>query len=128
MYPALHQTFQHNGVSHTSLHYDNALHSFAFSLSLSEHDTSANFSWDVGCMFSCFWRGCPIERHRAHSEWSLVAIRSAMMTAANPLDNTFGLIRYYGDGFQFASPLAIGAGQTDPNQALDPGLIYDATP
>ena len=49
------------------------------------------------------------------------------MTTANPLDNTLSPIRDTGNNFQSALPLAMGVGQIRPNQALDPGLIYDAT-
>lgn len=54
--------------------------------------------------------------------------RSAIITTANPLDNTLNPIRDNANNVEFASPLAMGAGQIDPNKALDPGLIYDATP
>ena len=50
------------------------------------------------------------------------------MTTANPLDNTRNPIRDNEKSFEFASPLVIGSGQIDPNNALDPDLVYDATP
>ena len=53
--------------------------------------------------------------HQAHPDWSPMAIKSAYMTTATAAITTAA-----------RSPFASGAGQANPNGAVNPGLVYDA--
>ena len=58
---------------------------------------------------------------QAHPEWTPAAIKSAIMTSARQnLSNSAGLTS--------AGPFDFGAGHIVPNDALDPGLVYDVLP
>ncbi|XP_075480387.1 subtilisin-like serine-protease S [Primulina tabacum] len=57
-----------------------------------------------------------------HPNFSPAAIKSAIMTTASHLDNTGGPIQ--SDNGK-ATPFDMGSGNINPNNALNPGLIYD---
>ncbi|CAA0842580.1 Subtilisin-like protease SBT1.2 [Striga hermonthica] len=59
----------------------------------------------------------------AHLDWSAAAVKSAIMTTAD-LVNANG-IPILDEKLTPANILAMGAGQVNPNKAVDPGLVYD---
>ncbi|KAM3280834.1 subtilisin-like protease SBT5.4 [Capsicum chacoense] len=61
-----------------------------------------------------------------HPDWSPAAIRSAIMTTGRTRDNTFHPMRDATETDK-ATPFNYGAGHLRPNQAMNPGLVYDLT-
>ncbi|CAN6482045.1 unnamed protein product [Victoria cruziana] len=62
-----------------------------------------------------------------HPDWSVSAIKSALVTTAFQADNSHPgqPIKDTVDESD-ATPFAMGAGHIAPNKAVDPGLVYDA--
>jgi hypothetical protein len=58
---------------------------------------------------------------KAHPEWSPAAIKSAIVTTADPVGPGDAMA---GDG---GSYFVTGAGEVNPTKAMDPGLVYDLT-
>ncbi|XP_006658980.1 subtilisin-like protease [Oryza brachyantha] len=59
----------------------------------------------------------------AHPDWSPAAIKSAIMTTSDAVDNTGGPI--LDQQHAKAGALLAGAGHVNPTRAADPGLVYD---
>ncbi|KAI3908907.1 hypothetical protein MKW92_053216 [Papaver armeniacum] len=59
-----------------------------------------------------------------HPSWSPSAIKSAIMTTANVMDNTNGPILQSSGDF-LATTFKYGSGHVNPTAALDPGLVYE---
>ncbi|OWM90910.1 hypothetical protein CDL15_Pgr027397 [Punica granatum] len=60
-----------------------------------------------------------------HPNWSSAAIRSALITTANPMNN-IGLPITDAAGNK-ETPFAFGSGHLSPQKSADPGLLYDAS-
>uniref|UniRef100_A0A2N9F2Z7 F-box domain-containing protein n=1 Tax=Fagus sylvatica TaxID=28930 RepID=A0A2N9F2Z7_FAGSY len=68
---------------------------------------------------------CILKPDAMAPEWSPAAIKSAIITTANTVDNTLKPILEMSVEIGISPPIDMGAGQIDPNKALDPGATID---
>lgn len=92
-----------------------------FSPDTPNSNSGENFAFLTGTSMSApHVSGVAALLKQAHPDWSPAAIKSALMTTA-----------YQGvdqqDGATAANPFDFGAGHISPNDAVDPGLVYDTT-
>ncbi|KAK2636947.1 hypothetical protein Ddye_031739 [Dipteronia dyeriana] len=63
----------------------------------------------------------------AHPDWSPAAIKSALVTTAWKNGPSGSPISAQGSPIKLADPFDFGGGIVNPNEAADPGLVYDMT-
>ncbi|XP_038905648.1 subtilisin-like protease SBT5.4 [Benincasa hispida] len=84
------------------------------------------FNFEIGTSMSCpHISGVVGLLKTLYPKWSPAAIRSAIMTTAKTRDNSKKSILDYNK--MKATPFHYGAGHVHPNNAMDPGLVYDTT-
>ncbi|XP_015899118.4 subtilisin-like protease 3 [Ziziphus jujuba] len=87
----------------------------------------STFNMDTGTSMSCpHLSGVAALLKSSHPDWSPAAIKSAIMTTADAVNNVGKPIV---DETSFpADVFAVGAGHVNPYKANDPGLVYDSEP
>ncbi|KAM7253973.1 hypothetical protein ACFE04_031655 [Oxalis oulophora] len=90
--------------------------------------TPGNFKLESGTSMACpHVSGIVALLKAIHPTWSPAAIKSALVTTASTTDDHHQHIVAEGAPYKQADPFDYGGGHVDPNNAMDPGLIYDIT-
>lgn len=93
---------------------------------LPEDSRRVNFTVMSGTSMACpHVSGLAALLRSAYPKWTPAAIKSALMTTADMHDHQGKPIM---DGDKPADLFAMGAGQVNPERAINPGLVYDIRP